>query len=1071
MKNFDEFEKAIRLDFRDLSDDGTEFEFLVQELLQEMGMHAERTGAGQDKGVDIIAQENLNDMIGAPIYKKYVVQCKHFAHSGKSVGVAHIHDVIDTITQQNANGYLLVTSTDITSSLKEKLEFLKKNSNAISIEYWDKISLEKMLMQHPALVTKYFPTRFNRIKITIPKFKSKKSRYCKDLVLSHFKEFVGIKYIPKLYVRRNIEDQFYNNLISPALRFQDLMRDYESELKSYLDLPKYFPDLNAFIIPRGDTKKITFDWLLNHSQLRDKIIENQKIFKKSKWNPLHEYRLKGPQGVENEYYRILRLYKKYISSVEETLKPYIEACNFVFDAEEYNNKAREYNQKIDANNKKTRNKKSISKKKKPTKKKLKYPWRHDSFTKSYALKKVRIASLKDKKSVTFYETRLIISDFLRKIKKFPLLKFEKIIEEISHTTQIVVDRAGSGKTNLSCRISIRLLSNSFVLFLTGKALGIDYNSIKKYILINALAATDMPTGTSLKIVLQELYDSNFPLVLILDGINEASDIRRMKENLRQLNKLAQNHPIRILITTRSEYWEDFRACFTNNTWKNIYINKIGDFNDKEHSIAIPVYLDHYKINVRLESKAWEQLKRPLLLRFFCEAYGDAKRKRIRTMPPIEEVRLFRLFGEYYSKKYKNISNSLSKFHKGLTFENVEEVSSSLVSICMGTASHRLPKTKTLNRIKEINRYSHDIYRALLDEDIIIEETIEGRGRNKQNYISFVYEAFMEYLLARSVIHESSFDDERLLSRVLNLLENEDRFLNVKGVLTFLLPYTVNKCRKTYSEILSQFSRNEYKDACIPALINLWDSDWENGIMPILRAVANEQLNMPVFQVANWVLDWAAEHSNNKTIFESIINDTETFFRLFGDKTIKFVNHISQHSIELKLDSMLSVIEKFESETNAIDFLYHLLNPDTNFNLLEFNKIEFFARTINACYPIFLSEKEQTRNSRDWALLELTGRLGEMIGYAEIKRQIHCFVNLNNIVECAIFDNYCTLKKVNLHRRWWGKLYDIDEGIIEEKANIWIDDNSMSLEHYDYYHDDFEDEDEDYDERDKTQNTP
>src|SRR5437763_12035113 len=97
MLTFDEFQKAIRLDFRDIPEEGTEFECLVQELLQAMGFHAERTGVGPDLGVDIIAEEALFDGLGFKQNRKYVVQCKHYAHSKKAVGTSQVVDVVDTL--------------------------------------------------------------------------------------------------------------------------------------------------------------------------------------------------------------------------------------------------------------------------------------------------------------------------------------------------------------------------------------------------------------------------------------------------------------------------------------------------------------------------------------------------------------------------------------------------------------------------------------------------------------------------------------------------------------------------------------------------------------------------------------------------------------------------------------------------------------------------------------------------------------------------------------------------------------------------------------------------------------
>jgi len=113
MLTFEQFQQAIRLDFTDPGEDGSEFECLVQELLQALGLDAQRTGVGPDQGVDIIAEETIFDRLGAKQIRRYVVQCKHYANSKTAVGSNDISDIADTLDRNSANGYLLVTSTPI----------------------------------------------------------------------------------------------------------------------------------------------------------------------------------------------------------------------------------------------------------------------------------------------------------------------------------------------------------------------------------------------------------------------------------------------------------------------------------------------------------------------------------------------------------------------------------------------------------------------------------------------------------------------------------------------------------------------------------------------------------------------------------------------------------------------------------------------------------------------------------------------------------------------------------------------------------------------------------------------
>src|SRR5690242_5889311 len=142
------------IDFADLRDDGTFFELLVQDLLFELGYQADRTGTGTDGGVDLIAEKSTFDEIAGPLRSKYIVQCKHYAHSGRLVGRQSLEgiSIVDIISQHSADGYLLVTTTDLTSSLREYLDNLNDNLKDGSVTYWDPYALERKIKQFPALV-------------------------------------------------------------------------------------------------------------------------------------------------------------------------------------------------------------------------------------------------------------------------------------------------------------------------------------------------------------------------------------------------------------------------------------------------------------------------------------------------------------------------------------------------------------------------------------------------------------------------------------------------------------------------------------------------------------------------------------------------------------------------------------------------------------------------------------------------------------------------------------------------------------------------------------------------------
>lgn len=104
------------LDFKEISKDGTEFELLIRE-----GLEVHWEGVGPDNGKDLVAIEMAKGVIG-DFERKWVIQCKDFANSGKTVGTNEIIDVKGTCDMVGATAYLLVGSTHATSSLIKKFK-------------------------------------------------------------------------------------------------------------------------------------------------------------------------------------------------------------------------------------------------------------------------------------------------------------------------------------------------------------------------------------------------------------------------------------------------------------------------------------------------------------------------------------------------------------------------------------------------------------------------------------------------------------------------------------------------------------------------------------------------------------------------------------------------------------------------------------------------------------------------------------------------------------------------------------------------------------------------------------
>ena len=146
----------VNIDFSQI--DNEDLEFLTADLLRSKGFTIESaTSRGPDQGKDLLAIRNRTDDIGYVETEKLMVECKHFYKSGKSVREIDIGNFETKMKQHNANRYLLVTTSNISETVKNQLLAVTKDqSSPRKATYWAKHDLNEMLEYNQGIYEKHF---------------------------------------------------------------------------------------------------------------------------------------------------------------------------------------------------------------------------------------------------------------------------------------------------------------------------------------------------------------------------------------------------------------------------------------------------------------------------------------------------------------------------------------------------------------------------------------------------------------------------------------------------------------------------------------------------------------------------------------------------------------------------------------------------------------------------------------------------------------------------------------------------------------------------------------------------
>lgn len=158
------------LDFKEIpiantgKGDQDTFELFARDFFHALGFEIEENPSrGADGGKDIIVIEPLEGKIKST-KRRWIVSCKHYAHSKKSVSDKDEIDILGRTRKFKAQGFIAFYSRIPSSGL---MDTFRRHEEEINIEIWDNEKIENALITEESLqivFQRYFPKSYKKWK-------------------------------------------------------------------------------------------------------------------------------------------------------------------------------------------------------------------------------------------------------------------------------------------------------------------------------------------------------------------------------------------------------------------------------------------------------------------------------------------------------------------------------------------------------------------------------------------------------------------------------------------------------------------------------------------------------------------------------------------------------------------------------------------------------------------------------------------------------------------------------------------------------------------------------------------
>lgn len=402
------------------------------------------------------------------------------------------------------------------------------------------------------------------------------------------------------------------------------------------------------------------------------------------------------------------------------------------------------------------------------------------------LEKCRKYELNDEKNFMYYLSNnsfYLIDDIERLLDNMRL----------SNTNVcFLLGKAGSGKTNLLTNFAQKIINNYSKTCIYIDSKDVEDNDIENkflsYFDSSLILTENKHLLISLLLFIKKIF--KIKIVVIVEAINENSNLNFYKNLCRFINKYHKYKNIKIIISSRTEFYNiKFKKIFDEYLEEDVKYEIISIETSKLSNSILEKMFDKYSKYFNFNGSVNQNVRyllydSPILMRIFFECYKNSND----VICNIDKSKLFSEYIANLTKKYPN----LKKILKEITIYMINNDKFDYIDI---------------NKITvDFSNIENLIYENVLLTKSIIEN--EGKiNEEKIETIAITYDEIRDYLISNQLIEmdkKSKIDIIKYIDKMI-----ECNFPIVEGVLKNLYCYYKNENNKICKHILNIESLKNY----------------------------------------------------------------------------------------------------------------------------------------------------------------------------------------------------------------------------------------------------------------------